>query len=98
DRLQLILDEADKQGLTLAHLITTIKSATDAVKNIYDKDGDFECAEPDHAQRLKAAMLGLELRAEIRGKDNKADAGVTYNTVVYNWKSAPTRILDGSGY
>ena len=65
-----IIAEADRQGLTLPHLIKTIYDATNATRITYDKLGNVIGEEPDTAARIKASTIGFELRGEINTKVN----------------------------
>lgn len=65
---QAIVAECDKQGLTLAHIVSVIKAATGAKRYVYDKLGDSH-EEEDHNTQLKASLAGLELRGELKSKE-----------------------------
>lgn len=81
-----IINECDKVGLTLSHLVKTVYDGTMAMRTTIDKYGE-EHTEPDVAARLKAASLGFDLRGETNSKVNVG----TQNNIV-----AIIETLDGS--
>lgn len=74
----MVVAECDKQGLTLGHLVGTIKRATEAKKTIVNKFGDVSYEE-DYATQLRGAIAGLEVRGELKAKDSSD--GVTNNFI-----------------
>ena len=74
----MVVAECDKQGLTLGHLVGTIKRATEAKKTIVNKFGDVSYEE-DYATQLRGAIAGLEVRGELKAKDSD---GVTNNNFI----------------
>lgn len=63
-----LVKECDAQGLTVKHLVAVIKKATMAKKTIFDKFGQVH-EEEDTAAQLKAATAALELRGELKIKE-----------------------------
>lgn len=91
DRAAAILAECERQGLTLSHLVDTIKRATVATRTTVDKYGQ-EAVTEEHTVQLKAAMAGLEIRGDIKAKDNGGDNVYNFldvKALVQQWNSIP---------
>lgn len=66
---QAVAEALRRKGITIDNAIQPIADGLGAVRDIYDKDGNYMDSTPDHNVRLKASGMALDLMG-ARNKDN----------------------------
>lgn len=79
-----------KAGISIDDYVLAIKDALKATKTTVDKFGD-EHVDEDHAMRLKAALMGLELEGYIKAKGTVTDQS-KHTHVTYSWQ--PVQVVN----
>lgn len=81
--LSVIVGACRKAGISIDDYVKAIKDALKATKTTVDKYGD-EHVDEDHAMRLKAALMGLELEGYIKVKGTTTE-NKTYTQINVKW-------------
>lgn len=81
--LTAITEACRKAGISIDDYVLAIKNALKATKTTVDKYGD-EHVDEDHAMRLKAALMGLELEGYIKVKGTTTE-NKSYTQINVKW-------------
>lgn len=90
--IQVIKTACANAGMSIDNYVNVIKEALSATRMTVDKYGERH-DEEDHAMRLKAALMGLELEGYIKSKAVATDNS-KHTHVTYSWQ--PVQVINGA--